>query len=155
VIVRPATEADVPLVVEQVAGIAEEGWILTEPPVDREARAAAVRAMLGDVLVVEDGGEVVGHAGLHASPAPGVWWFGMGVAPAARRRGAGGALLDAVVAGARERGAHKLELEVWPENEAAIALYASRGFVVEGRRRDHHRRRDGSLRSVVLMALLL
>ena len=62
-----------------------------------------------------------------------------------------GALLEH----ARASGAHKIELEVWPDNEPAIALYASAGFVREGHRRDHYRRRDGSLRSSVLMGLLL
>lgn len=50
---------------------------------------------------------------------------------------------------------HKVELEVWPDNERAIALYASYGFEIEGLRREHYRRKDGSLRSSVLMGLLL
>ena len=49
-------------------------------------------------------------------------------------------------------GAHKVELEVWPDNARAIALYLSAGFEIEGFRRDHYRRRDGTLRSAVLMA---
>ncbi len=52
-------------------------------------------------------------------------------------------------------GAHKIELEVWTDNARAIALYASAGFEVEGLRRDHYRRRDGRLRSALLMARLL
>jgi L-amino acid N-acyltransferase YncA len=52
-------------------------------------------------------------------------------------------------------GAHKVELEVWVDNARAIALYASAGFEVEGLRRDHYRRRDGQLRSALLMARLL
>lgn len=46
-------------------------------------------------------------------------------------------------------------LEVWPDNERAIALYEAYGFEREGLRRDHYRRRDGTLRSSVLMARLL
>lgn len=49
-------------------------------------------------------------------------------------------------------GAHKVELEVWPDNSRAISLYESAGFEVEGPRRDHYLRRDGSLRSFLLMA---
>ena len=37
----------------------------------------------------------------------------------------------------------------------AIALYSSAGFEVEGLRRDHYRRRDGRLRSALVMARLL
>jgi putative acetyltransferase len=55
---------------------------------------------------------------------------------------------------ARERSIHKVELEVFCENARAIGLYASRGFAVEGVRREHHLRRDGGRRSTLLMALL-
>ena len=51
--------------------------------------------------------------------------------------------------------AHKVELEVWPDNGRAISLYATYGFEVEGLRRSHYRRRDGSLRSSLIMARLL
>lgn len=44
---------------------------------------------------------------------------------------------------------------MWTDNARAIALYASAGFAVEGVRRDHYRRRDGSLRSTLLMAVHL
>ena len=39
---------------------------------------------------------------------------------------------------------HKVELEVFPDNAAAIGLYRSLGFEQEGLRRDHYRREDGS-----------
>ena len=48
-----------------------------------------------------------------------------------------------MIAAGEESDAHKIELECWPENEAAIALYADSGFGIEGLRRDHYRRRDG------------
>ena len=44
---------------------------------------------------------------------------------------------------------------MWPDNGRAIALYTRAGYEVEGVRRDHYRRRDGSLRSAVIMARLL
>jgi ribosomal protein S18 acetylase RimI-like enzyme len=140
--------------------LAEEGMIATEPPVDLEARAAKFRELIDStgpdtLLVLEEDGEIAGHAGVHEGQTPGVMSFGMGVIPSARGRGGGRALLEAAVEHARACGAHKLELEVWPENERAIALYESAGFEVEGLRRDHYRRADGSLRSAVLMAKLL
>ena len=45
----------------------------------------------------------------------------------------------------------KLELHVFPYNEAAIALYESMGYEREGYRRDHYRRSDGYV-DVILMA---
>ena len=53
-----------------------------------------------------------------------------------RRRGIGRALLDAAERWARERGVRKLELHVFPHNEAAIALYERAGFVREGYRHE-------------------
>ncbi len=62
-------------------------------------------------------------------------------------------LLEAAI-DARPADVHKIELEVWPHNEAAIALYERLGFEREGLRRDHYRRRDGHLHSSVIMARL-
>jgi ribosomal protein S18 acetylase RimI-like enzyme len=56
--------------------------------------------------------------------------------------------------GLRPGDVHKIELEVFPDNEAAIGLYRSTGFAEEGLRRDHYRREDGSLRSALIMARL-
>ena len=65
-----------------------------------------------------------------------------------RRQGVGRALLEAAVEWAPEHGVAKLELHVFPWNEAAIALYESFGFEREGFRKRHYlragrlRRRD-------------
>ena len=58
--------------------------------------------------------------------------FGMWVAPSARGQGAGGALVDAVVAWARAEAFPRILLDVGDDNEPAIHLYASRGFVPTG-----------------------
>ena len=58
----------------------------------------------------------------------------IGVAPQARGRGAGAAILDALLDWARQAGAAEIFLDVRPSNEGAIALYNSRGFVEIGRR---------------------
>ena len=158
--VREATPKDAEAIARVFAAVAEEGLLATEPPVDVAARAERFRATIegngpDTVLVLEDGGEIVGHAGINTTHAEGVLAFGMAILPEARGRGGGRALLEAVVEYARSRGSHKVELEVWPGNARAIALYASAGFEVEGLRREHYRRRDGSLRSALLMARVL
>jgi len=81
--------------------------------------------------------------------------FGMLVAADARGRGVGSALLSAAIEWARETGAHKVSLQVWPHNEAGIALYRKFGFEQEGRLRRHYRRRNGELWDAVVMGLLL
>ncbi len=139
-----------------VAAVAHEDSIATEPPVDVETRAQRFRDMIhndgpGGMWVLDDEGRVVGQAGAHECGPPGVLSVGMALLPPARGRGGGRALLEAIFVHARSRGAHKLELEVWPDNARAIALYVAAGFAVEGVRRDHYRRRDGTLRSTLLM----
>jgi putative acetyltransferase len=76
----------------------------------------------------------------------------MAILPEARGQGGGRALLTALQDHAHATGAHKISLEVWTDNARAIALYAAAGFEVEGLRRDHYRRRDGALRSTLIMA---
>jgi putative acetyltransferase len=121
--------------------------------------AQRVRAQLeagDDVLwVLELDGRVVGSLGLHATRAAGVMSIGMCIVAEARGRGGGRLLMETVIAHALASPLHKVELEVWPDNARAIALYASFGFEVEGERRRHYRRRDGTLRSSLIMARLL
>lgn len=141
-----------------MAVVAEEGLIASEPPVDVAARAQRFRDELASDgpaaawVLEDDAGRVVGHAGVEPTGPACVLGLGIALLPEARGRGGGRRLLDAIVEHARASGAHKLELEVWPDNGRAIALYAAAGFEVEGLRRDHYRRRDGSLRSALLMA---
>ena len=86
---------------------------------------------------------------------PGVLSLGIVILGECRGQGGGRALLEAVIESVAGRDAHKLELEVWPDNGRALALYAAYGFTIEGYRRDHYRRRDGSLRSSIVMGRLL
>jgi RimJ/RimL family protein N-acetyltransferase len=76
------------------------------------------------------------------------------IAASHRRRGIGRALLEQATAWARDAGVRKLELHVFPWNEAAIALYEAFGFEREGVRREHYRR-DGEYVDAILMAYRL
>jgi ribosomal-protein-alanine N-acetyltransferase len=62
------------------------------------------------------------------------------VAPGARGRGIGAAMLDAVMEAALGRGVGSLYLDVRESNLTARRLYASRGFAEIGRRRGYYRR---------------
>lgn len=156
-LVRPATLADADELARQYARVAEEGSIAGEPPIDLEARAERFRSFIEaddpeTTFVLELDDKPVGHGGIQKTHATGVVTFGMAVMSEARGTGGGRLLLDRIVEHAREHGCHKIELEVWVDNARAISLYATSGFDVEGLLRDHYRRKDGSLRSVLVMA---
>lgn len=68
----------------------------------------------------------------------------LGVAPVARRKGVGDALVAAAVVAATARGADSLFLEVAADNAPAQALYAKAGFALAGRRAGYYRRAGGA-----------
>ncbi|EWT03537.1 GCN5 family acetyltransferase [Intrasporangium oryzae NRRL B-24470] len=86
---------------------------------------------------------VIGSAGLgsHWEPerATTATLFGMYVAPRARGRGVGEALVGAVLDEARRRGKSVVVLEVADTNAPAIALYERCGFVRTGTTHPHPR----------------
>ena len=69
--------------------------------------------------------------------------------------GIGRALLRGCVACAKEAGYAQLELSVVGENERALALYESEGFVEYGRNPRGFRTRDGRWQELVLMRMEL
>jgi RimJ/RimL family protein N-acetyltransferase len=156
--VRKATIEDSERIARGMKMVAdEERWLATQSDATVEGLTAMFRAAIEHednlVLVIEEGSELAGSIGLHPTHARGVYSLGMWLLPRWRGRGGGRMLMEAAL---RERpaAAHKIELEVFPDNEAAIALYRSMGFEQEGLRRDHYRRLDGTLRSALIMARL-
>jgi RimJ/RimL family protein N-acetyltransferase len=159
VTVRRTRGEDLDALVDLMVAVAEEGrWIATEAPVDRERRRRRFAEDLerdDTVLLVADaGGQLVGQLGLVLARY-GVADLGMLVADGWRQRGIGSALLRASIDWARQAGAHKIALQVWPHNRAAIALYERFGFQHEGRLRRHYRRRSGELWDAIVMGLPL
>ncbi len=66
----------------------------------------------------------------------------LAVAPAARGRGLGRALLQAVITKAAAMGANSMFLEVGVDNPAAMSLYAGLGFSTVGTRKAYYNGRD-------------
>ena len=160
--VRPVTPADFEELARGFKVVVDERrWVAIQPPISEAELAEGMRQRLEEgrlLFVLEDpaaegGPALVGQIDLHPTRIEGVWAFGMWVLPGLRGR-AGGRMLREAALDARPAGVHKIELEVWPYNEAAIALYERLGFEREGLRRDHYRRRDGNLHSSVIMARL-
>lgn len=143
---------------EAVAG--EGRWIGTELPLDRAATAEKFTVSIEDhgehlVLVAELDERRVGqlfmaHDGIgHAE-------LGMLLLPEARGKGLGSALLAASIDWADAHPVvHKVTLQAWPHNTAALGLYAKHGFELEGTLRRHWRRSNGELWDSAVMSLLV
>jgi [ribosomal protein S18]-alanine N-acetyltransferase len=76
------------------------------------------------------------------------------VRAARRRRGAGRALLGAVIERARREGAREIFLEVGVDNEGARSLYSQAGFEEAGRRPGYYTRPAGFADALVLRLVL-
>jgi RimJ/RimL family protein N-acetyltransferase len=138
-----------------------EGWLISvagewrSAGDERRFLKALRRYPHAAVFVAErDDETLVGRLSVGRDPHPAsthVADIGLMVALDARRQGVGTALMRAAVDWARETGVRKLELHVFPWNEAAIALYEAFGFEREGYRKRHYRR-GSELVDAVLMA---
>jgi RimJ/RimL family protein N-acetyltransferase len=137
----------------------ERDSIGTEPGFDVAKRQSSILKSIDEaancVLVAAAEDVVVGNLGIQAQHHQSAGSIGMMVAREHRGQGIGGRLLDNSLHWARESGLHKVDLVVWPHNTAAIALYRSRGFIIEGRLRRHYRRANGELWDAVTMDLVL
>jgi ribosomal-protein-alanine N-acetyltransferase len=137
--IRPAVEGDVGAMVAIERASFSDPWTPA-------ALASTLRYDHMLVLVAEDTGVLAGDgaagplgyvvamiAGAEAEIAD------LAVAPSARRRGVGRALIDRLLAELAGGGVEAVFLEVRESNEAARALYESRRFRGIGRRRGYYR----------------
>jgi ribosomal-protein-alanine N-acetyltransferase len=88
-------------------------------------------------VVAEDGGALVGYAGLCAYPDE-AYVQTIAVAPRAQRRGIGTTLLRLLLEEADRRGERTVLLEVRADNEGAQRLYERFGFTRVGVRRGYY-----------------
>jgi RimJ/RimL family protein N-acetyltransferase len=149
-VIRPAQPRDAGALVALAEDVAAEpeGWLISDGgwrTVTEERRyLRAIRRYRDAAVFVAEADEgIVGRLSLGRDPHPAsrhVADLGLMVAAQARRRGIGRALLERAVDWASEVGVRKLELHVFPHNEAAIALYERFGFRREGYRKAHYRR---------------
>jgi RimJ/RimL family protein N-acetyltransferase len=155
--IHAATISDCSALARAMEVVVGEGrWLATEPSTSVDQLAGRFRRAIEAnhlLFVLAEGTELLGAIGMHPTEAEGVSSIGMWILPQWRGQGGGRRLVQAAL-DARPAAVHKVELEVFPDNAAAIALYRSMGFEREGLRRDHYRRLDGSLRSALIMARL-
>ncbi len=145
--IRPATAADLDGVV------AIERVSFSDPPWSRASFASLVRDPQAQFLVATldatdaTAGQRLGRPTISSVVGYVVTWVAadegdlsnLAVVPEMRRRGLGGRLLDAAIAGAQAAGVRALYLEVRESNATALRLYASRRFATVGRRQRYYR----------------
>ncbi len=127
----------------------------------REWRRSLVEKWVADTnvhsFIAELDGRGVGNAGLHVKTGPRqrhVGAFGMSVHDEFHGRGIGSALLHAICTMADDwLNLRRLELEVYCDNEAGVALYRKFGFEIEGTLRDYAYR-EGEFVDAYVMARL-
>jgi RimJ/RimL family protein N-acetyltransferase len=159
--VRPAEPGDAARLVELARDVGgeEEGWLITggewrTPGEERRYLRSIRRHPHAAVFVAEAAGTIIGRLSIARDAHPAsdhVADVGLMVDRGHRRLGAGTALMLEAERWARQVGVRKLELHVFPYNEAAIALYEGLGYEREGFRRQHYRR-GGELVDAILMA---
>jgi RimJ/RimL family protein N-acetyltransferase len=159
--VRPAEPGDASRLVDlaREVGAEEEGWLITggewrSPGEERRYLRWLRHHSDAAVFVAEENGAIIGRLSIARDAHPAsehVADLGLMVAREFRRQGIGTALMEEAERWARDLGVRKLELHVFPHNEAAMALYRGLGYEKEGFRRHHYRRR-GEFLDAILMA---
>jgi len=109
----------------------------TEPECRRVFEAQVAEAGSGPIVVEDDSGRIVACCSLHFRPrlnrpVPDAWIPDLIVDPAARRQGAGRALLTEAQRLARERGCWQLTLESGYQRKEAHVMYEAFGMTNEG-----------------------
>lgn len=159
-LVRPATPADAEAlaVLGRAVGSEAEGWLITDrnwrsPSDERRYLKSLRRYPHAAVFVAEAAEGIVGRLSIARDSHPASYHvadLGLMVAAGRRRQGVGTALMAEATKWALGAGVRKLELHVFPHNEAAIALYERFGFRREGYRRGHYRRGPEYLDAILM-----
>jgi RimJ/RimL family protein N-acetyltransferase len=158
-LIRPTTDDDVAALHGLITAVARERKYLgTTEGFTFEQTAgylAHLRGSGGVALVALEQEDLVGWVDIARGPFEGLTHYGrlgMGLAPSARGRGLGRALLErALEEGFRTL--ERIELEVFASNSRAVALYRRCGFRQEGCRREA-RKIDGACDDILLFGLL-
>ena len=128
--IREMTAEDIGAVAELETNIFSMPW---------SAQGFADTLCMDDVLflVACEGKTVLGYVGVYCTADEGEI-TNVAVAQSARRRGIGGALLDALVEKLAQKRIFRIFLEVHISNNRAIGLYEQKGFSVAGTRKNFY-----------------
>jgi RimJ/RimL family protein N-acetyltransferase len=160
--IRSAEPSDAEQLTRLAAAVSAEpeGWLISVAGEwrtagdERRYLKALRRYPHAAVFVAErEDGTIVGRLSIGRDPHPAsthVADVGLMVAADARRQGVGTAMLRAAIGWARQAGVRKIELHVFPWNDAAIKLYEAFGFEREGFRKRHYRRGNDYVDAILM-----
>ena len=166
-ILRSVEPEDAPLMLKYMKiMLGETPFLLRSPEefnytAEDEARVLAGRKddPRSLMLVAEMDGEIIAAADVCSHGAKSRLWHrgevGISVRKDFWRQGIGSAMMDRLVAFAREAGYEQLELTVESKNIRAINLYLKNGFVVYGTRPHGMKYADGTYENDYLMVKIL
>ena len=166
-ILRSVEPEDAPLMLKYMKiMLGETPFLLRSPEefnytAEDEARVLAGRKddPRSLMLVAEMDGEIIAAADVCSHGAKSRLWHrgevGISVRKDFWRQGIGSAMMDRLVAFAREAGYEQLELTVESKNIRAINLYLKNGFVVYGTRPHGMKYADGTYENDYLMMKML
>ena len=160
--VRPARTGDARSFLEAFRSVAAERRFIRTEEVSRTARRyrrqfrRSVTEEAAHLVAVADG-RVIGSISIQRDAHPVTRHtasIGMFVTSGWRGRGVGTALMEEGMRWARDAGVERVDLTVYPHNQAAITLYRRFGFVEEGRLVRHSKKSYG-YEDEILMAVWL
>ena len=167
IVFRPAGLGDIrPLIAYKQAIFRDNEFLITQPKEYRGRYFSEMKWILQRIgypgrmaLVAVKGRKIIGLLDNWTdgrARVSHVTAFGMSIAVPYRHQGIGGALLDDFIARMRARKElKKIELHVHVSNSIARRLYESRGFIVEGIRKDAIKVGNGRYIDDILMGLWL
>jgi ribosomal protein S18 acetylase RimI-like enzyme len=151
--IRAITQSDIDSVAEFFGTLSERDLtFIREDVTDR----AAIAALADDQLrwIDSDGSAIAGYVAIERLPG---WSSHVGelrlvVDPQRRGSGVGRLLAQHALTQAFQQGIRRVVVELAVDQEGAVAMFWSLGFVGEALLRDHIRDRDGNLRDLLVLA---
>ena len=158
VLIRPLSADDKQRLLSFVNALSEEAILWGNPSYD-EAKIDRWMSGAGKglSLVAIDGDRIVGIAGIHVPSLPRVRGIGdmmIYLHQDFHGVGLGTAMTERLLALAKDKGLHRIGLEVVEDNEAAVRLYKRLGFKVEGTLRDAYYGTDKKYHNMFVMGRL-
>src|SRR5436190_1957479 len=131
-VLRPEDAGDLAKLFDAFCASATDKFFHPHPLTTEEAAARANYAGKDVYAIVCDGGRIVGYGMLRGwDEGYDIPSLGIAVDPATQGRGYGRKLMEFLHELAKQRGARKIRLKVYPDNERAVRVYRELGHEFE------------------------